>query len=177
MSTHTLILTPWMSPHRVVPWHTAICLLYTGKIEVLEEYDEVVCSPSVEMRIPCVARLIKSVTHVKKGVKFSRINVMTRDKFTCQYCGKRLPMSKLNYDHVIPRRLGGKTVWENIVTSCYACNDRKAGRTPEQAKMRLLRKPRRPKSLPMTGLSGAFFPNAPEAWAFYMGAQPQAALV
>lgn len=177
MSSHTLILTPWMSPHRVVPWHIAICLQYSGKIDVLEVYDEVVRSPSVEMPIPCVARLKRAVSHVKKGVKFSRINVMTRDKFTCQYCGTRLPMSQLNYDHVVPRAQGGKTVWENIVTACYPCNSRKEGRTPQQAGMRLIRQPTRPKSLPMTGLSGTFFPGAPEVWDFYLKAGDVAAMV
>lgn len=160
---HTLVLTSYMAPHRVVSWTTAICLVVTGKVDVLEEYAETVSSPSMTLRVPSVLRLRRTTTFFKVNAKFSRVNVFTRDKFTCQYCGKRLPMSKLNYDHVIPRRLGGKTVWENIVTSCYACNDRKAGRTPEQAKMRLLRKPRRPKSLPMYRVP-AFISNKARVW-------------
>ncbi len=168
MNSHTLVLTPWMSPHRVVPWTTAVCLLHTGKAKVLSEYDEVIRSPSVEMNLPSVIWLVKPVNAFKKGVKFSRINVMTRDNFTCQYCGKKLPMKDLNYDHVVPRRLGGRTVWENIATSCVACNDRKGGRTPEQAKMRLLRKPARPKTLPMTR---PILPrhSIPESWLPYLG--------
>lgn len=156
MNSHTLILTPWMSAHRIVPWETAVCLIYMGKAEVLEEYDEVVRSPSTEMRIPCVVRLKKAVSAIKKGVKFSRVNVMTRDGFRCQYCGTKKPMSQLNYDHVIPRSQGGRTVWENVVTSCAGpngCNSKKGGRTPAQAGMTLLRQPTRPKTLPMTPLS------------------------
>lgn len=168
MNSHTLVLTPWMSAHRIVPWETAVCLVYTGKVEVLEEYDEVIRSPSHEMKVPCVVRLKKAVSQIKKGVKFSRVNVMTRDGFRCQYCGDRLPMSKLNYDHVIPRSQGGKTVWENIVTACYACNDRKAGRTPAQAGMKLLRLPTRPKTLPLTG-PNLVYPGAPDVWSFYLG--------
>jgi 5-methylcytosine-specific restriction endonuclease McrA len=143
-------------------------LLYTGKAEVLEVYDEVIRSPSTEMQVPCVIRIKKNVSSIKKGVKFSRINVMTRDGFRCQYCGSRLPMSKLNYDHVIPRSQGGKTVWENIVTCCYTCNDHKAGRTPQQAGMKLLKVPHRPKTLPLTG-PNLVFPGAPEVWSFYLG--------
>lgn len=167
MEFHTLVLTPWMSPHRIVPFERAICLLVTDKIEVLESYSETVSSPSTTFQVPCVGRLKRPVQGYKKGVKFSRINVMTRDDFTCQYCGKRLPMKALNYDHVVPRVLGGKTVWENIVTSCYPCNDKKGRRTPEQAGMRLLKKAHRPKTLPMTAPAMPIR-KAPEQWEPYL---------
>jgi len=164
---NTLILTPWMAPLMVVPWQTAVTLMYLDKVDVLETYDEEIRSPSTVIRMPAVVRLRKQVQEMKKGVKFSRTNVMTRDRFTCQYCGARLPMSQLNYDHVIPRRLGGKTVWENIVTACYPCNARKAGRTPEMAGMRLLRKPYRPRSLPV---SNVVMPSRsiPDPWRPYV---------
>ena len=119
---------------------------------ILEEYDEEIRSPSVTLRAPAVARLKTPVGSVKRGVKFSRINVFTRDNFRCQYCGSRKSMRDLNYDHVTPRTNGGKTVWENIVTCCYPCNERKGCRTPEQAGMRLLRAPYRPKTLPVSHL-------------------------
>jgi 5-methylcytosine-specific restriction endonuclease McrA len=163
-----------MSPHRIVPWQHAAFLFVQNKIDVLESYDEVIRSPSIEFLLPSVARLKRPVAAFKKGVKFSRINVMTRDHFTCQYCGRQLAMKELNYDHVVPRIQGGKTVWENIVTSCYPCNDRKAGRTPEQAGMRLLKQPYRPKTLPMTS---PLWPlnRVPEAWIPYL--DPTAALI
>lgn len=164
METHTLILTPWMSVHRIVPWERSAFLYVQGrqvgdtkpvKIDVLETWDEVIRTPSMEFKLPAVARLTTRVSAFKKGVKFSRVNVFTRDNFTCQYCGRQLPMKELNYDHVIPRiqwkgPVRKLTDWENIVTSCYPCNDRKAGRTPEQAGMKLRRRPFRPKTLPMT---------------------------
>ena len=169
MSTHTLLLTPWMQPHRIVPWETAITLLFNEKIEVIEEYEEIVRSPSMQMQIPAVARLVRAVSHNKKGVKFSRINVLMRDKFTCQYCGRKLPQKVLNFDHVIPRLRGGKTVWENIVTSCYPCNSRKAGRTPSEANMKLRRQPFRPASLPISPPM-LFTEQIPEPWTHYMSA-------
>jgi 5-methylcytosine-specific restriction endonuclease McrA len=176
METHTLVLTPWMSPHRIIPWTRASHLYVQGrapgdtkpvKIDVLEVWDEVIRTPRMEFKLPAVARLTRPVSAYKKGVKFSRINIMTRDNFTCQYCGRKLPMKELNYDHVRPRIQGGQTEWENIVTSCYPCNDRKAGRTPEQAGMRLRRKPFRPKTLPM---SAPIWPlnRVPSIWVPYM---------
>jgi hypothetical protein len=76
-------------------------------------------------------------------------------------------MKQLNYDHVVPRRQGGKTVWENIVTCCYTCNGRKRDRTPEQAGMTLLRKPARPHVLP---LHAVFIDQSriPPAWEPYL---------
>jgi 5-methylcytosine-specific restriction endonuclease McrA len=167
-ATHTLVLTPWMSPHRIVTWQIGIHLVYTKKVDVLESYDEIVSSPSVAFQVPSVVRLHKAISAFKKGVKFSRINVMTRDRWTCQYCGVKLPMSQLNYDHVVPRAQGGRTVWENIVTSCIECNSKKRDRTPQQAGMSLRREPFRPKTLPLGGPTG-FFAGAPEVWDFYMG--------
>jgi 5-methylcytosine-specific restriction endonuclease McrA len=164
----TLLLTPWMTPHNIVSWQTAITLHFLGKVEILEEYDEEIRSPSLILRAPAVARLKTPVGSIKRGVKFSRVNVFTRDNFRCQYCGERKTMRELNYDHVIPRMQGGRTVWDNIVTSCYSCNDRKAGRTPEQAGMRLLRAPYRPKTLPISYLP-IDIKSVPMEWAGYCG--------
>jgi 5-methylcytosine-specific restriction endonuclease McrA len=149
METRTLLLNSWGLPHAILCWQDAICLSYQGKVTVMEEYDEIISSPSVSYFIPAVVQLKHAVATMKKGVKFSRINIFTRDGFKCQYCGERFTMRDLNYDHVVPRKQGGVTTWENIATCCYPCNERKAGRTPEQAGMKLLRKPARPHALPL----------------------------
>jgi 5-methylcytosine-specific restriction endonuclease McrA len=88
----------------------------------------------------------------KRHVRFSRINIFARDAFTCQYCGGRPPRPELNLDHVVPRSQGGRTTWENVVCSCVDCNRRKGGRTPEQARLRLLRRPSRPRWTPLVNL-------------------------
>jgi 5-methylcytosine-specific restriction endonuclease McrA len=88
----------------------------------------------------------------RRHVRFSRANVMTRDGFTCQYCGDRPPRSQLNLDHVVPRAHGGRSTWENVVASCLDCNRQKGGRTPEQAGLRLLRAPARPRWTPLATL-------------------------
>jgi 5-methylcytosine-specific restriction endonuclease McrA len=163
----TLLLTPWMEPHRVIPWERSVVLVVLGKVDVLEEYDEQIRSPSYALRTPAVVRLRKARAGTKQVVRFSRINVYTRDGFRCQYCGEKKAMRDLNYDHVIARVRGGKTVWENIVTSCYACNDRKGSRTPEEAGMALRRKPFRPSSLPVTPVLSVTRSEMPEVWLPY----------
>ncbi len=85
-------------------------------------------------------------------VKFTRRNVFLRDQFTCQYCAKVLPEAQLNLDHVLPRDKGGRTTWENIVTSCVRCNTRKANKLTHEANMHPLRKPIAPRWRPLFGL-------------------------
>ena len=172
--TQTLILSAAYEPLRVVPWEAAIVELFTDKVEILAEYDEVIyrnAERGVTMRMPAVARLVKAMPRFKKGVKFSRINVMVRDDFKCQYCGATHKMDRLNYDHVMPRSKGGKTEWTNIVAACYACNDKKGSRTPEQAKMKLLKRPSKPKTLPLGRPAVAIRGRVPEEWKPYLPAE------
>ena len=171
--SHTLVLTPWMAPHRIVNWQDAITLVVTDKVDVLEEYDEIIRSAHTSHALPAVVRLKKPIHGYKRGVKFSRINVFTRDGFHCQYCGVHKPARELNYDHVLPRAQGGKTVWENIVTTCYPCNSHKGSRTPAQAGMVLRKKPTKPKVLPMTAPTWAA-DKTPALWAPYLGVQSSA---
>jgi 5-methylcytosine-specific restriction endonuclease McrA len=171
--TQTLILNQKYRPHDVVDWKDAVTSMMKGKLEVLVQYDEVLAhidrqtlstfpelkkalrqvigtdAESLDIKVPAVTVLRRRLAHTKTGVKFSKINVCLRDDFRCQYCRDKLPMSSLNYDHVIPRSKGGKTVWDNIVMSCYPCNDKKANRTPAEAGMILLSVPTKPHVLPM----------------------------
>lgn len=167
MTTHTLVLTPWMSVHHIATWQDAITHVYLDKVDVLEIYDATVSSPSKTFDIPAVVRLKRAVSAVKKGIKFSRINVFTRDGFKCQYCGTKKGFKELNYDHVLPRVQGGKTEWTNIVTSCFTCNTKKDSRTPEQARMPLLSKPHKPSTLPMSP-PVIFGREIPDEWKPYL---------
>jgi 5-methylcytosine-specific restriction endonuclease McrA len=143
-----LVLDQGYAPHRVVNWQRAICLLFGGKVEVLEEYDEVIRSPSLAMRMPAVVRLLTGTRRRPRVVRFSRFNVLLRDGFLCQYCGVRPPLRELTVDHVTPRSKGGGTRWNNVVAACRTCNHHKGSRTPEEARMLLLRAPHEPRSLP-----------------------------
>ena len=144
----TLVLDQSYQPHRVVSWQRAVMMWWDDKVEILEEYEDDICSVTFTIKMPAVVRLLHRVRGKRQAVKFSRINVAMRDNYTCQYCGVKEPLSKLTYDHVLPRSQGGKTVWENIVISCYSCNEFKANRTPVQAKMVLRKNPIRPVFLP-----------------------------
>ncbi len=166
MSSRVLLLSPWFSPLKVISWQMAIRLVYLGKVNVIETYDEDISSPSATWKMPAVIQLRSPMENKKRGIKFSRINVYTRDNFTCQYCNTRKEIKDLNYDHVTPRVKGGLTNWTNIVTSCYPCNDKKGSKTVEQAGMRLLKKPTKPKSLPMSYLQ-LDRQTIPEAWKAY----------
>jgi len=145
---HTLLLLPWMTPHKVIPWQRAIVLSFLGKVEVVVEYDEVIRSPSVAMRAPAVVRMRRVEMPRRGTTRFCRDNVFRRDGFACQYCGAVLRPRELTFDHVIPRARGGRTDWENIVTCCRPCNDRKRDRTPDEAGMKLARRPTRASLIP-----------------------------
>jgi 5-methylcytosine-specific restriction endonuclease McrA len=179
-SFSALVLTPWMTPHTVWSWHKVLHQTLTGKkvggrivsntVNVLEEYDEVVRSPSIEVNLPAVVSLKKHLVRTMKQVKFSRRNIYERDKYCCQYCGAKKPAADLTYDHVIPRHQGGATTWTNIVSACggpKGCNARKRNRTPEQAGMPLLSRPTKPNALPMTKLV-ALPREVPELWLPYL---------
>jgi 5-methylcytosine-specific restriction endonuclease McrA len=110
--------------------------------------DETVGTISFKIRVPRVILLAVFDRQLKKEVKFTRHNIFERDRNTCQYCGKVFERRDLNLDHVVPRDRSGPTSWENIVCSCIRCNTRKANRTPMEAGLRLVRKPKRPKWRP-----------------------------
>jgi len=146
-----LVLDQGYAPHRVVHWQRAICMLFGGKVEVLEEYEEIVRSPSVAIHVPAVVRLLNAARRRPRVVRFSRFNVLLRDSFTCQYCGQRPHARELTMDHVLPRAQGGSTRWTNVVAACRACNHQKGSRTPSEARMALSRSPHEPRSLPSIG--------------------------
>lgn len=167
MSQRVLVLDQGYQPHRIVSWQRAVTMLCRAVAEVVEVYDdEEICSVTMTMKMPAVIRLLRRIGR-KRAVKFSRINVLTRDHFRCQYCGRKLQVRRLTYDHVVPRSQGGRTVWENIVTCCIPCNAKKGGRTPEQAGMHLIHKPYKPDSLPVVALH-LDLQDIPSAWASYL---------
>lgn len=97
------------------------------------------------LRVPRVIQLTRFDRMPVQKVHYNRRTVYKRDGNQCQYCGCRPGTKELSIDHVVPRAQGGKTTWTNVVVACTSCNARKADRTPEQAGMRLLKEPKRPK--------------------------------
>jgi 5-methylcytosine-specific restriction endonuclease McrA len=163
----TLVLSQSYEPVKIVSWQRAMTLFFLGKVEVIEEYDRNVKTTSLVIKIPAVVRLLEAFRRHKKPVKFSRINIYGRDKYTCQYCGTKKPIGELTYDHVVPRSKGGKTEWTNIATCCSDCNRKKANRTPTQAGMRLLSDPVRPIATPVLVVAMSTT-SMPDAWRDYL---------
>lgn len=116
-----------------------------------ERHDWIRCV-RFEIAVPRIIRLLSYDRLPQQAVKFNRRNIYARDRNRCQYCGKRFGSSELSLDHVVPKTLGGKTSWDNIVCCCVACNVRKGGRTPVQAHMRLIVEPVKPKRSPVIQL-------------------------
>lgn len=164
--SETLVLSQSYEPVARVSWQRAITLLWEGKVEVVEEYEDwKVKSVTLEFKVPSVIRFLKKVFGRKRAIKFSRENVFARDGGRCQYCGNKVSRPEATYDHVVPRAQGGQTNWTNIVIACVPCNQHKGGRTPEQAKMKLLSVPVKPKKLPDTvRLTFTFQKGMPESW-------------
>ena len=142
-------------PLSLWPWQTAIKAVFLERVDIVASYERCVHSPSLDMQIPSVIAL-RQYVRPSEFPAFTRFNLVLRDRFACQYCGAE---KDLTFDHVIPRRLGGHTTWENIITACAPCNIRKGGRTPVQARMHPHVRPIRPTSWQLHQHGKAFPPG------------------
>lgn len=164
-----LLLNAGFEPLRVVDWRRAFCLVFQDKVEILEEHTTVVRSVSSQFRLPAVIRLRRWVNLKRRPpiIRFSRSNIYLRDEYTCQYCAKKFTERQLTLDHVLPVVRGGRKNWENIVTACMPCNQRKGDRTPEEMGHKLLRTPQAPRWLPGK-LGLARQRGMPKVWERYL---------
>jgi 5-methylcytosine-specific restriction endonuclease McrA len=137
-----LVLNQSYEPLNVCRARRAIVLIMQGKAEMLEDGLGYIHSASETIPIPSVIKLDFYVKRTYRERKFTRLGVFQRDNYTCQYCGKQ--SQQLTIDHVMPRSQNGQHTWENVVSACIPCNHRKAGRTPQQAGMKLIHQPVRP---------------------------------
>ncbi len=152
-------------PLSLWPWQEVIKAVFLDRVDVISTYEQVVRSPSFEMKLPSVVSL-KSYVPQDRPPAFTRFNLFLRDGFTCQYCGSP---DELTFDHVIPRSRGGRTTWENIVTACAPCNLAKGGRTPREAHMQPRRHPERPSTYALQENGRRFPPNhLHESWLDYL---------
>ena len=161
-----LVLNQSYEPLNICRVRRAVVLLYQSKAEMLENGSGFIHSASCEFPVPSVIRLasmIKRPYHV--GRKLTRLEVFKRDQYTCQYCGKEA--RQLTLDHVIPRYRGGEHTWENVVSACVPCNRRKAGRTPQEAGMRLIRQPARPRDRGLFYIP-AYYSHPRSEWQKYL---------
>lgn len=152
-------------PLSVWSWQGALKAVCLDRVDIVAEYDRVVRSPSVEMRLPSVVAL-RDYVQPTRYPAFTRFNLFLRDGFTCQYCGKE---GEMTFDHVLPRARGGRTEWTNVVAACSRCNLRKGCATLRESRMRLSRDPYRPTVHQLREAGRKFPPNhLHESWADFL---------
>lgn len=119
----------------VVDWKRAMCLMIKGKVQVLKHSARIVrTAEGIIIKVPAVMKLIKLIRALYVNrVPFSKKNILVRDGFKCAYCGRE--RQRLTIDHIIPKSKGGKANFENCVSSCKPCNNKKGDRTPREAHM------------------------------------------
>ncbi len=136
-------------------WQEAIKAAYLDRVDILARYEQVVHSPTVEIRIPSVV-VLRDYIKPQSCVAFTRFNLFLRDGFCCQYCGSG---ADLTFDHVVPRAKGGTTAWGNVVAACAPCNLRKAAKNLHESGMNLLKLPRKPDAVQLHNMGRKFPPN------------------
>lgn len=145
MGQRVLVLNASYEPLQLVSVRRAVILILQEKAELIEAAEQQLRARNIAFDMPIVIRLVRYIKIPRRlRLPCSRRGVLARDRETCQYCGIQPGRLHLTVDHVVPRSQGGQTVWENVVTACRDCNHRKGGRTPEEARMTLLSKPRQP---------------------------------
>lgn len=163
-----LVLNAGYEPLKVVSWQRAIILWFQEKVDILEYHAQEIRSASRSFRLPSVLLLKQYIKpSFSRSVRLSRQNIFLRDENRCQYCYQVFAKKHLTVDHVLPLSKGGKNTWENLVTACGKCNNRKADRTPQEADMKLYKKPIKPK-WPITENVSLTFSSVPSAWRGYL---------
>ena len=155
-------------PLSVLPWQEASKAVFREIVLAISEYDRVVRSPGMSMKLPSVVALREYVPMARTPA-FTRFNVFLRDQWTCQYCGDRFRTHELTFDHVIPRSRGGRTTWENIVAACRVCNTKKGNSLPSEVDMYPITDPRRPSVFELHDHGRRFPPNfLHESWGDFL---------
>src|SRR5690606_12006843 len=162
LSVPVLLLNRFFAPVSVASARRALVLLYGGAARAVDDagethdfvnwrrlpvrtLDDGVPLVDGQVRVPRVLHLVRYERFPTHRVRLTRKNLLLRDDYQCQYCGRHPGVRELNIDHVLPRSRLGRDTWENLVVSCRSCNLKKGRRTPLEAKMKLLRQPREPR--------------------------------
>jgi len=190
-----LVLNRLWQPVHICTGRRAICLLFLEHAQVvhvdesqnyqtfdvedwlvfsmdINEHQEKSLVHSMRMKI-LVPRILVLTLYdriPRREPRFTRENIYQRDSYTCQYCSRKFSTVDLNLDHVVPRDKGGRSTWDNVVTSCISCNSRKGNKLPAQANMQLLKKPRAPRWRPFAGtLDNKAKGVLHDDWSHFMG--------
>ena len=139
-------------------WQDTIKAVFLDRVTIISEYDSYIHSPSLTMRLPSVIAL-KDYVQQSRHPAFTRFNVFLRDRFSCQYCTREFQAQDLTFDHVIPRSLGGRTTWQNVVAACSRCNLAKANKLPKECGMKPRVEPIQPSTWQLQENGRKFPPN------------------
>ena len=139
-------------------WQDTIKAVFLERVNIVAEYDIKVSASSFSMKLPSVISLKKFIA-LDKRIPFTRFNLFLRDQFTCQYCSKKFKASELTFDHVISRSRGGISSWDNVVSACFKCNNKKGSLSCIDANMKLIRKPKKPSHYELREMGKLFPPN------------------
>ena len=142
LQSPVLVLNASYEPIHVTPVRRAVVLIIKGVATTEEADGAFIYSARASFRVPSVIRLREFRRIPYQTRALSRKNILLRDRYTCQFCGRILPAAELTLDHVIPRSRGGHTDWDNLVACCHRCNNLKGDHFPEEAGLQLLRPPR-----------------------------------
>lgn len=163
----TLLLNQGFAPLSFINWKRVIKLVVRDKVDVVAHWDHAISYGRGSWEHPSIVRLRHYTPYHIKRRRYNRSGVFKRDKNACQYCGALQKVSLLTIDHVTPRAQGGITSWENCVACCFECNNVKADRTPNQAKMKLINgKPKIPRISIMNEYE--LMPNKHDIWQDYI---------
>lgn len=141
MNGRVLVLNSTYEPINVCTTRRAIILILKGIARTEEKHEHMYRSSRAAMPLPSVIRLTEYVHIPFERKSLSRKNILLRDHNTCQYCAKVFNPSELTLDHVLPKSRGGSSNWDNLVACCKRCNNRKGSHLPEEAGMRLIKRP------------------------------------
>lgn len=136
-----LVLNCDYTPLNITTPKRGFILVNKGKAEIVKADNNPIISGYKTYVRPLIIRLLNYIRHYNRKLKISRNRIFKRDNYQCVYCGSR---KELTLDHVIPKSRGGTNDWTNLVTSCSKCNVKKADRTPDEARMKMLYKPYEP---------------------------------
>lgn len=161
MPKSVLVLNATFEPLSLVSVRRAVILVLREKAELVEATERMLKSTSRSLPEPLVIRLTRYVRLPHRNVPATRTAVMLRDAYTCQYCGQAPGRHELTVDHIVPRSRGGGHGWSNLVTACKLCNHKKGNLLPEEAQMKLRRKPFEPTYVALVLLSN---PQAASRW-------------
>ena len=139
-------------------WQETIKAVFLDRVNIVAEYDISINSTSFSMKLPSVISLKKFIP-IKKNIPFTRFNLFLRDRFKCQYCNKKFKASELTFDHVVSRSRGGKSNWNNVVSACFKCNNKKGSLSCHEAKMKLVKSPQKPTQFDLKEAGKKFPPN------------------